>query len=194
MTEPTRQRDVTAAPDAITPPDPTVLPAAAAPPDATVPPDPTHRSVTLERLEEGVYLARNRRGDELRFGSKAKDAFSPVELLLAAVAGCSAVDIDVVTGRRSPADTFAARIDARAVRDETGNRLEDITLTFAVTFPAGPDGDAARAILPRTVRTSHDRTCTVSRTIEAGTSVTVLLADDAAGPVSDRGRLAGPPE
>jgi uncharacterized OsmC-like protein len=98
-----------------------------------------------------------------------------VELLLAAIAGCSAVDVDVVTGRRSAADTFAGRVDAEVVRDATGNILTDVTLTFDVTFPAGEAGDAAREILPRAVRTSHDRTCTVSRTIEAGTPVTVRL-------------------
>lgn len=137
--------------------------------------DTSHRSVSIDRLDEGVYLARNARGGELRFGSKAGDGFSPVELLLAAIAGCTAVDVDVVTGRRSAAETFTARVDAEYVRDESGNRLEGIELTFAVTFPPGEAGDAARAILPRALRTSHDRTCTVSRTIEAGTPVTVKL-------------------
>ena len=137
--------------------------------------DDSHRSVTLERLDEGVYLARNPRGVELRFGSKDPDGFSPVELLLAAIAGCSAVDVDVVTGRRSPAQSFGARVDAQYVRDEAGNRLTDLTLTFSVTFPDGPDGDAAREVLPRAVRTSHERTCTVSRTIEAGTPIRVHL-------------------
>lgn len=131
------------------------------------------RRVTLQRLEEGIYLARNARGDELRFGSKAPDAFTPVELLLAAIAGCTAVDVDVVTGRRSPAETFGASIEAHYVRDETGNRLEDIRLSFQVTFPNGEAGDAARDILPRVLKTAHDRTCTVSRTIEAGTPITV---------------------
>jgi uncharacterized OsmC-like protein len=138
--------------------------------------DQTQRSVSLERLEEGIYLARNARGDELRFGSKAADAFTPVELLLAAIAGCTAVDVDVVTGRRSPADTFQARVDAEYVRDETGNILRDIRLTFDITFPAGEAGDAARDLLPRVLKTAHDRTCTVSRTLEAGTPVTVSLA------------------
>lgn len=137
--------------------------------------DDSHRSVTLDRVEEGVYLARNARGVELRFGSKDPEGFTPVELLLAAIAGCSAVDVDVVTGRRSPAEHFGARVDATYVRDDQGNRLTDVTLTFSVTFPEGPDGDAAREILPRAVRTSHDRTCTVSRTIEAGTPVTVRV-------------------
>ncbi|MFN0283294.1 MAG: OsmC family protein [Kineosporiaceae bacterium] len=142
--------------------------------------DQTHRWVTLRRLDEGVYLARNPRGAELRFGSKAGDAFSPVELLLAAVAGCSAVDVDVVTGRRSQAETFGARVDARVERDDGGNRLRDVTLTFSVTFPEGPDGDAARAILPRAVRAAHERTCTVSRSLEAGTPVTVRIEPDPA--------------
>ncbi len=118
-------------------------------------------------------MARNARGNELRFGSKADDAFSPVELLLAAIAGCTAVDVDVVTGRRSEAESFGADIQARYVRDDTGNRLEDITLNFQITFPEGAAGDAAREILPRVLKTAHDRTCTVSRTIEAGTPVTV---------------------
>jgi len=148
------------------------------------------RSVTLERLEEGVYLARNRRGDELRFGSKAADAFTPVELLLAAIAGCSAVDVDVVTGRRSPAEQFSARVDAR-VEHSGGNRLTDIVLTFHDTFPPGEAGDAAREILPRAVRTSHDRTCTVSRTIEAGTPVTVRIDPDGAGADETGGPDAG---
>ena len=129
------------------------------------------RWVTLERVDEGVYRARNPRGGELVFGSKAGERFSPVELLLAAIAGCTAVDVDVVTGRRSAADEFTARVDAEVVRDEHGQHLTDIRLTFRITFPDGDAGDAARAILPRALKTSHDRTCTVSRTIELGTPV-----------------------
>lgn len=135
----------------------------------------THRFVTLDRVEEGVYLARNARGNELRFGSKDPDGFTPVELLLAAIAGCSAVDVDVVTGRRSPFESFEARVDAAYVRDASGNSLDDLTLTFHVTFPEGEAGDAARAALPRAVATSHDRTCTVSRTIEAGRHIKVVV-------------------
>jgi uncharacterized OsmC-like protein len=133
--------------------------------------DADHRWVTLERLDEGVYLARNPSGAQLRFGSMADDAFSPVELLLAAIAGCSAVDVDVVTGRRSPAERFEARVDAEKVRDGGGNVLRDIRLTFDITFPATEAGDAAREVLPRVIKTSHDRTCTVSRTIESGAHI-----------------------
>ncbi len=137
--------------------------------------DSDHRWVTIDRVDEGVYLARNARGHELRFGSRDPEGFTPVELFLASIAGCTAVDVDVVTGRRSPADEFAARIDARYVRDDAGNRLEDIELTFRVRFPAGDAGDAAREILPRIVKTSHDKTCTVSRTVEIGTPISVVV-------------------
>jgi putative redox protein len=133
------------------------------------------RWVTLERVDEGVYRARNPRGGELVFGSKAGERFSPVELLLAAIAGCTAVDVDVVTGRRSAADEFTARMDAEVVRDEHGQHLQGIRLSFHVTFPEGEAGDAAREILPRAAKTSHDRTCTVSRTIELGTPITVSV-------------------
>ena len=137
--------------------------------------DPDHRSVTLKRVDEGIYLARNARGHELRFGSKDPDGFSPVELFLASIAGCTAVDIDVVTGRRSPAEEFQARIDATYIRDDDGNRLDDIMLTFHVRFPEGAAGDAAREILPRVTKTSHDKTCTVSRTVEIGTPIATVL-------------------
>jgi putative redox protein len=137
--------------------------------------DSDHRSVTIERVDEGIYLARNARGHELRFGSSDPDGFTPVELFLASIAGCTAVDIDVVTGRRSAADQFEAQIDATYVRDDAGNRLEDIELTFRVRFPAGEAGDAAREILPRVAKTSHDKTCTVSRTVEIGTPISTVL-------------------
>jgi putative redox protein len=141
--------------------------------------DDQRRRVTLERLSTGVYRATNPAGAELTFGSMDETGFSPVELLLAAIGGCSAVDVDVVTGRRSEPDRFEVVVEADKIRDEGGNILRDIQLTFHVSFPAGPEGDQAREVLPRAVRTSNDRTCTVSRTIEAGTAIAVHVADDA---------------
>jgi uncharacterized OsmC-like protein len=47
-----------------------------------------------------------------------------------------------------------------------------------VSFPEGAEGDAARAILPRAVKLSHDRLCTVSRTVEIGTPVKSTVAQE----------------
>lgn len=140
--------------------------------------DGDHRRVTLERVDTGVYRATNPRGVELTFGSHDENGFSPVELLLAAIGGCSAVDVDVATGRRADADRFEIVVEADATRDDGGNILRDVTMTFHVTFPDGDAGDAARAMLPRAVAASHDRTCTVSRTVEAATPVAVCIAED----------------
>jgi putative redox protein len=137
--------------------------------------DDTHRSITLHRLAEGVYLARNPRGGEVQFGTAADKEFGAVELLLAAIAGCSAADVDLVTGRRAEPEAFTLRVDAEKVRDNGGNILRDIKLTFHVTFPPGADGDRARAALPRAVAISHDRSCTVTRTIEHGTPIAVAI-------------------
>ncbi|WP_370325596.1 OsmC family protein [Euzebya sp.] len=138
--------------------------------------DDDARHVTLERIDTGVYRATNPRGGTITFGSNAGEGFSPVELLLAAIGGCSAVDVDTVTGRHADHETFAVDVDATYVRDETGNRLTDVEMTFRVTFAEGEGADKARDLLPRAVRTSHDRTCTVSRTIEAGTPISVRIA------------------
>jgi putative redox protein len=66
---------------------------------------------------------------------------------------------------------FEVHVDAEKVRDDAGNHLADIVVTFRVRFPDGEGGDKARALLPDAVRKSHDRLCTVSRTVELGTPV-----------------------
>lgn len=154
-----------------------VVPAVTTSRETTTMAETTRRSVTLERLETGVYRATNADGAELTFGSMAEDGFSPVELLLAAIGGCSAVDVDLMTTRRADPERFDIEVAADTVRDDTGNRLEDIEMTFRVTFPAGPDGDKARDRVPAAVRNSQERTCTVSRTVEAGTPVAVHIDD-----------------
>lgn len=122
----------------------------------------------------GSYLATNDKGARLRFGASSEDTLSPVELLLAAVAGCSGMDLDYITSRRAEPLNFDAVSEAQYVKDDTGNILKDIRVTFSVRFPEGTEGDAARDRITSALTSSHDRTCTVSRTIEKGTTVTLL--------------------
>ena len=85
--------------------------------------------------------------------------------------GCTAVDVDILTSRRAEPDAFEVLVDAEKVRDGAGNRLTDIVVTFRIRFPDGEHGDKARALLPDAVRKSHDRLCTVRRTVELGTPI-----------------------
>ncbi len=132
------------------------------------------RTVTLARDSLGVYTATNAAGATLQFG-RADGLFGPVELLLAAVAGCSSIDVDMMTTRRSEPDRFDVTATADYVHDsDEGNILENIKVIFDLAFPEGDDGDKARARIASALAISHDKECTVSRTVEAPTSVELI--------------------
>jgi uncharacterized OsmC-like protein len=129
----------------------------------------SYRSVRIDRVSTGKYVVRNARGGTLPVGG---DDFTPVELLLAAIGTCTATDTDVVTSRRAEPTGFTITVSGDKVSDkQDGNRMTNLAVTFDITFPDGPAGDEARALLPRTVKLSHDKLCTVSRTVELGTEI-----------------------
>jgi putative redox protein len=141
--------------------------------------DDTLRSVQFERTANSKYEVRNTRGGALSVGSGQDADFTPVELLLAAIGTCSAIDVDIVTSRRAEPTEFTAVVSGDKIRDAAeGNRMENLAVEFIIRFPEGEDGDKAREALPRAVKMSHDRLCTVSRTVELGTPVSTTLADN----------------
>ncbi len=131
----------------------------------------SERSVTLTRESKGVYVATNAAGGTIRFGPGVDDGFSPVEMLLAAVAGCSGIDLDYMTSRRAEPLRFDAISQATYEKGEAGNLLKDFVVTFHLEFPEGEDGDQARARIEPALKTTREKTCTVSRTLEAGAKV-----------------------
>jgi uncharacterized OsmC-like protein len=135
-----------------------------------------HREVTVERVANGVFSASNARGGKISFGTGDGAEFTPVELLLTAIGGCTAADVDILTSRRAEPERFEVQVGAEKVRDADGNHLTDVEVTFRVVFPGGEKGDAARAVLPDAVRMSHDRLCTVSRTVELSTPIATSIA------------------
>ena len=135
----------------------------------------TLRTVALDRTGAGTFRATNVRGGTVEIASDGSPTFTPVELLLVAIGACTGMDVDAITARRAVPDDFAITVDGHKIRDAGGNRLTGIAVTFRVSFPDGDGGDAARAVLPEAVRRSHDRLCTVSRTVELGTPVTTTV-------------------
>ena len=154
-----------------------------------------HRRVDLVRTGPLRLRATNRRGGTLDLG--AGDAgdpdFTPVELLLVALAGCSAIDVDSITGKRSAPERFAVVAEGDKVRDGEGNHLVRVRLDFDVVFPDTEAGAAAEAVLARAVAMSHDRLCTVSRTVELGTPVAVTVRGEPPGPAPTAGPAARTP-
>jgi uncharacterized OsmC-like protein len=139
-----------------------------------------HRTVSVERSAPGRFTVVNTRGSKITVGDGGDADFSPTELLLAAIGGCTATDVDVLTSRRAEPDAFDIRVDATKVHDVMGNRLTDIELIFHIEFPEGKRGDDARSLLPQAVQRSHDRLCTVSRTVEIGTPIATRIDEPGA--------------
>jgi uncharacterized OsmC-like protein len=133
--------------------------------------DPVPRSVELSRTATGHYIVRNAAGAELAFG-QGEGLLSPVELLLAAIAGCSAIDVDTATSRSAEPSEFRVEATGRKIVEENGaNRLEDLQLSFHLSFPDDAGGRKAAGMVERLVALSHDKYCTVSRTVEHGSAV-----------------------
>ncbi len=139
---------------------------------------PSWRGIDVIRLGGGRFEATNKRGGVLPIGSGDDDSdFTPVELFLASLAGCAASNIDAITTRRAVPTSFAVTGEGHKIRDDNGNHMVDITVTIDITFPEGPDGDRAREMLPRAVQQTHDRICTVSRTVALGEPVDYAVVE-----------------
>lgn len=137
----------------------------------------SRRSVTVERTTLGQYRIANPRGGSVTLRTDDTD-FTAVELLLGAIGGCTLIDVDHLCSRRAEPTTLSVEVTADKTADDSGNHLANVTVTFRAEFPPGEDGDAARRVLPEIVRRSHDRLCTVSRTMERASPVETRIADD----------------
>jgi uncharacterized OsmC-like protein len=137
--------------------------------------DDTLRWLDLTQIGEGRYKAVNRRGGVLPIGSGDDPDFTPVELLLAALAGCTAIDVGAITGKRATPDSFDIHTEGHKIRDEGGSHLVDLVVTVSIAFPEGEAGDAAREVLPRAVQQTGDRLCTVGRTLQLGTEISYVV-------------------
>ena len=133
--------------------------------------DDNLRTVSLTRIGEQRYKATNTRGGVLPIGSGDDPDFTPVELLLAALAGCTAIDVGLITGKRAQPEAFGIHVEGHKVRDDGGSHLVDLSVTVSIRFPEGEAGDRAREVLPRAVQQTADRLCTVGRTLQLGTSI-----------------------
>jgi putative redox protein len=128
-------------------------------------------TVDLSRLSKHHFEATNSRGGTLSFGRKKAGEFTPVELLLVAIAGCTSMDVDAITVKRSEPLRFHVSCSGHSTKSEHGNHVTDIAVDFDVEFPDTEGGRAARDVLEIAIRKSHDRLCTVTRTVELETPV-----------------------
>ena len=68
--------------------------------------DSAHRGISIDRVTSGRFTARNDRGGRIAIGTGGDADFTSVELLLAAIGGCTATDVDILTSRRAEPEAF----------------------------------------------------------------------------------------
>ncbi|MBO3746224.1 OsmC family protein [Streptosporangiaceae bacterium NEAU-GS5] len=117
--------------------------------------------VHVERTESG-FAATNEAGATIEIG---EGAFSPVELLLAAVGACNIMTVEPLTAKRGHRLVRLA-VDMTAEKAEP-TLLASVTMKYDVELPS----EESREVFEAVRRRVHDRYCTVSRSLEKGTPV-----------------------
>lgn len=130
--------------------------------------------VEVHRTGEHTFTASNDRGATVHIGREgAQDAFTPGELLLAAIAGCSAVTSENLLVRRLGDDADVAVHADRDKTPEDPNKFANVRVNFDLDL--GPVDEADRDKLMDAVRRAIERYCTVSRSVEEGTPIELTL-------------------
>ena len=129
-----------------------------------------YRQTKIERIDRLRYRAYGANGATLDFGVD-EGLLTPVELLLAAIAGCSSVDVDAGTSRRATPEVFEVLASALKQNEDGAVRLDDVEVDFDVRFPEDEQGTKAQKMVDRLIQLSEQKDCTVSRTVEHPTNV-----------------------
>ncbi|AUM15576.1 hypothetical protein D092_09140 [Rhodococcus ruber Chol-4] len=131
----------------------------------------------VERTGTRRYTGRSSRGAEVLIGSETVDGvFTPGELLKIALAACSGMSSDFPLSRRLGDDYDATiRVSGAADRENEvyPHLVEEMVLDLSEL-----DEEAQRRLVALVER-SVDKVCTVGRTLEAGTKVTLNIVRDA---------------
>jgi putative redox protein len=121
-----------------------------------------NRRITLTANDDGTVTATNRKGQTLTIDHEGEQGLSPLELLLASLGSCSAVDLTLLMRKqRDPITPFEIEV----VGEKDDARIKWLRVTY--TVPAG--ADPAKLERART-KTAEDL-CSVSRTLASGCPV-----------------------
>lgn len=91
---------------------------------------------------------------------------SPVDALLAALAGCSGIDVvDILAKRRTPARALEVWVEGYRAEHATPRRVERIVLDYRVQ---GEGDDIDRAQAERAIQLALEKYCTVRDAIAPG--------------------------
>ncbi|TAF65209.1 MAG: OsmC family peroxiredoxin [Cytophagales bacterium] len=123
--------------------------------------------IEIKRLDEAFLMeARNENGNTLQMDSTianggSEQGFRPMQMLLAALGGCSAIDVIHIL-KKQHADLEDIRIEVEGMREEgaTPSLFKDIHLRFYVK------GGLSKEKAQRAVELSMEKYCSVAKTLE----------------------------
>jgi putative redox protein len=121
------------------------------------------KKVVLHQLSGHRFLGINEQGDKVLVdGDQPATGMRPMELLLAALAGCTAYDVvDIMNKKRQPLSSY--RVETVGERaEEHPKRYTHIVVTH---YASGPK--VTQAALETAVQLSHEKYCSVSATLNA---------------------------
>ena len=123
--------------------------------------------INIKRLNDNFHMeARNEDGNSIQMDSSPEiggegKGMRPRQLLLAAVGGCSAIDVILILKKQKQEITdFDVEVDGESEKVEDYSLFRDITLHFKIKGKV--DFDKAE----RAVKLSIDKYCSVSKTLD----------------------------
>lgn len=129
--------------------------------------------INIKRLNDNFHMeASNEDGNTIQMDSSPEiggegKGMRPMQLLLAAVGGCSAIDVVLILKKQKQViETFEIEVEGEREKIEEYSLFRDICLHFKFTGKV----DLEKA--ERAVKLSIDKYCSVSKTLEPTAKIT----------------------
>ncbi len=129
--------------------------------------------INIKRLNDNFHMeASNEDGNTIQMDSSPEiggegKGMRPMQLLLAAVGGCSAIDVVLILKKQKQViESFEIEVEGEREKIEEYSLFRDICLHFK--FTGKVDLDKAE----RAVKLSVDKYCSVSKTLEPTAKIT----------------------
>ena len=129
--------------------------------------------VTVQKLEKELHMeAENEEGGLVRMDGNTEiggleGGFSPMQLLLAGIGGCSAIDIiGILEKQKQDLKDLRVEVNGDKQKKETYSEFKTIHLKFIFS------GDLDPRKVERAIDLSINKYCSVSKALEQGSKIT----------------------
>lgn len=128
--------------------------------------------ITIDRLGDKHMEANNEEGGTIRLdGSRSigglEGGLSPMQLLLAGIGGCSAIDVmEILKKQRQDLQDLRVEVDGDRQKVDTYSEFKTIHLNFILT------GDLDEKKVERAINLSLNKYCSVSKALEKTSEIT----------------------